>query len=273
MVLPYQPWHYQPTLFRRLALEAISRLPFMPVQYKIFKSRIDPSHVLEKVLEDEAQRLHSTACNHHRRASLLGDESATLEAENVRNQAFTRVLHHRTNSLLLKSAQFSSDVLWGVAEKLDLEHSSPSGMLFVRHAFGTDINESDLRLIVAMTDTFGRSPLHFAAAGGRAKQCLELLRHGANANHADGYGNTPLHYWSMTHRKPEDIEDTAQMAFRALIDFGADPEAPNLDGRTPRQIAPQAPYFQALRKQERLERLARKQQRNRKAEASTRRAM
>ncbi|GAB3513210.1 hypothetical protein GCM10027400_20870 [Pseudoxanthomonas daejeonensis] len=146
-------------------------------------------------------------------------------------------------------------------------------MLFARHAFGADINESDLRLIVAMTDSFGRSPLHFAAAGGRAKQCLELLRHGANANHADGYGNTPLHYWSMTHRKPEDFEDQAQKTFMALIDFGADPDASNLNGRTPRQIAPQAPYFQVRRKQEKLERLARKQQRNRKAEAPTRRAM
>lgn len=138
------------------------------------------------------------------------------------------------------------------------------------NTFSTTFMLSSLGLT---TDTFGRTALHYAAWRGLPDQCHELLKMGASATQSDVYGNTPLHYLCLSFATPATSAlPSAHETFQLLVNYGADPEAANQDGRTPRQIAPQAPYFQSLRKRERLEKLGRRQL-ERKAEAPVRRAM
>jgi ankyrin repeat protein len=47
---------------------------------------------------------------------------------------------------------------------------------------------------VNVSDTYNRTPLHFAALNGDAELASLLLKHGANVNAQHDTGLTPLHY-------------------------------------------------------------------------------
>ncbi|MFT3712366.1 MAG: ankyrin repeat domain-containing protein [Archangium sp.] len=64
------------------------------------------------------------------------------------------------------------------------------------------------------TDSRGYSALHFAAQGGKLESVRWLLEHGANPNHLDRFGNTPL--FRAVYAKHADI-------VKLLREKGADP--------------------------------------------------
>src|ERR1041385_1042499 len=92
--------------------------------------------------------------------------------------------------------------------------SVPAGKLLLD--YGADIN--------AMNDR-GETPLITAAKHGPSGLTRLLLRNGATLNVADNEGRTPLH---LATREAE--ADTG--AIRRLLQFGANPNARNIQGRT-----------------------------------------
>jgi uncharacterized protein len=79
-------------------------------------------------------------------------------------------------------------------------------------------SENDLRVM----------PLHSALSGGHKEIVRDLVEHGADVNVAAGSEWTPLHYVAAK----GDIETT-----RLLIEHGATSTSPNVDGKTPRDLA------------------------------------
>ncbi len=79
-------------------------------------------------------------------------------------------------------------------------------------------SENDLRVM----------PLHSALSGGHKEIVRDLVEHGADVNVAAGNEWTPLHYVAAK----GDIE-TAKL----LIEHGATSITPNVDGKTPRDLA------------------------------------
>lgn len=74
------------------------------------------------------------------------------------------------------------------------------------------------------TDEFGRSPLHYAAADGDAGEVARLLAAGADPHLPDAVRFTPLHF-AAQEQHPEVIA--------LLIAAGADTRAPDRWGNTP----------------------------------------
>ncbi len=112
-------------------------------------------------------------------------------------------------------------------------------------------------------DEYGRTPLHYAAAGGDSKQAQALIHEGADVNAQDDNGWTPLHCAAQADSATvtsDLIEAGAIVAirdnfgntplFRAVFtskgdgsviellrSAGADPNAPNDSGVTPLELA------------------------------------
>ncbi|MBT0773876.1 ankyrin repeat domain-containing protein [Kineosporia sp. J2-2] len=113
------------------------------------------------------------------------------------------------------------------------------------------------------TDEFGRSPLHYAAADGDAAEVARLLAEGADPNQPDAVRFTPLHF-AAQEQHPEVVAllisagaDTRgtdrwgntplwraiftahgrREAADALLARGADPDAANSVGISPRRLA------------------------------------
>ena len=72
-------------------------------------------------------------------------------------------------------------------------------------------------------DEYGRTPLHYAAAEGRANDVTKLLAEGANPNAQDDNGWSPLHFAAQV--------VSADIA-RALLAAGANPELRDFYGNT-----------------------------------------
>jgi ankyrin repeat protein len=72
------------------------------------------------------------------------------------------------------------------------------------------------------------SALHFAVMSDKPDNVRILLRHGANVNQADAYGNTPLHLAAS--------KGQVKMC-RMLIEFGAKKDRQNKDESTPEDVA------------------------------------
>ena len=71
-------------------------------------------------------------------------------------------------------------------------------------------------------DESGRSMLCFACRSGSFRACKILMQKGANANHRDSFGNTPLHF--AFHYKHFDI------ASWLIGKYHADDTATNING-------------------------------------------
>jgi len=82
-------------------------------------------------------------------------------------------------------------------------------------AIGKDIN---------MTDSEGRTPLHFASAYDRRQVVCQLIEVDANLEAQDSKGNTPLHYAAGYGRGEVVL---------LLLDAGANAAAKNATGKTP----------------------------------------
>lgn len=89
-------------------------------------------------------------------------------------------------------------------------------------ANGSDPNEQDRG---------GLSPLHLAAQQGAVGAAEVLVHAGANVNSADRFGNTPLHKAAFQFQGGDPI------LIRMLLGAGADADALNNAGRSPRDVA------------------------------------
>lgn len=78
----------------------------------------------------------------------------------------------------------------------------------------------------------GTTPLQIAALKGHVATVAALLELGADPNTCDQHGNTAL--WTAVVSAPNALR--AQIA-EQLLDAGAQPDAPNRAGRTPRELA------------------------------------
>lgn len=85
-------------------------------------------------------------------------------------------------------------------------------------AIGKDVN---------MADKEGRTPLHFAAAYGRAPIARTLIDAGAKLEVVDSMSNTPLHY-AAGYGRPGMVE--------LLLEAGASRAAKNNTGKTPAEL-------------------------------------
>ncbi|MBB3226284.1 hypothetical protein FHW69_000874 [Luteibacter sp. Sphag1AF] len=113
--------------------------------------------------------------------------------------------------------------------------ASPSGAGLLALAISRMEGNTDEPLTLAMleagadpfgTDARGRTPLHMAAATGRANLLSALLSRGVNPNVRDMGGRTPLH------AALEQGGDSLPLV-RLLVSHGADPEASDVNGETP----------------------------------------
>ena len=86
---------------------------------------------------------------------------------------------------------------------------------------GADPNHRDKR---------GYTPLHFAAQENATAAAQLLISHGADLSLRDSYGNPPL--WTAVFNYRED-----GTMIQMLLLHGADPLAPNNNGKTPRELA------------------------------------
>lgn len=275
--LPYQPWHYQPTFLQRVVLSMLGRLHDWAcglsfVQMEPLRTWtllcFDPSYDLTRILKNEYERIYELANRRCIRAAVSGDATKIQQANAARETIGKRYQHYRHMERRLRATAEQSDFWRDCAKRFKISITQPreTGWSIGGLMFNTVCHN--------VVDTFGRTPLHTAAAWGNPEACRALLRAGADPTKPDYHGNTPLHYLCMVHRtSASSRNENTKETFGLLVNHGADPEAANIDGRTPRQIAPQAPYFQVLRQREQLERLARKQQRRRKGEAPARRAL
>ncbi len=81
--------------------------------------------------------------------------------------------------------------------------------------------------LITAADPAGRTPLHYAALGGRADAVTLLLSRGAEVNAIDQQSRTPLHL-AARHLRLE--------ALQALLTAGADAAAKDAEGRTPLHV-------------------------------------
>ena len=113
-------------------------------------------------------------------------------------------------------------------------------------------------------DEFGRSAIHYAAASGDADEVARLLARGADPGEADAVEFTPLHFaaqeqhagvvevllkagadigatdrWGNTPlwRAVFTAHSEVSTSAAALLAAGADPDAPNNTGVSPRRLA------------------------------------
>ncbi|TCV96191.1 hypothetical protein EC912_102541 [Luteibacter rhizovicinus] len=112
--------------------------------------------------------------------------------------------------------------------------ATPAGTGLLGHAI-CRMEGNDDRLTMAMleagadpfgADSRGRTPVHMAAATGRATLLGALLARGTNPNARDTGGRTPLH------AALEQGDDSLPLV-RLLVSHGADPEATDVNGETP----------------------------------------
>ncbi len=82
----------------------------------------------------------------------------------------------------------------------------------------------------ALVDRSGWTPLHFAAASGRAKNVRLLLAAGAPVDATDEHGNTPLVRAVFAYESDDEV-------IRLLREAGADPTLQNYHGQSPVGLA------------------------------------
>jgi ankyrin repeat protein len=81
-----------------------------------------------------------------------------------------------------------------------------------------------------VADHAGWTPLHFAAQNNDAEIATLLLQHGASVSDRDEHGNTPLFRAAFSYRGMAECVTT-------LLAAGADPDAANDHGVSPRSLA------------------------------------
>lgn len=81
---------------------------------------------------------------------------------------------------------------------------------------------------VTVSDTKGRTALHFAACRGDANMVKLLISYGASVNQKDSNGNTPLHLACCTHHFG---------VVTALLKAGTDVNTADMRGMTPLHLA------------------------------------
>ena len=84
-------------------------------------------------------------------------------------------------------------------------------------------------LDIYVKDSFGRTPLHYAANKLHPKIVVLLILAGANVDSLDMYGSTPLHYAA----KAFNTYGGKPGVIRVLLYAGADPNVENTQGKTP----------------------------------------
>jgi ankyrin repeat protein len=90
-------------------------------------------------------------------------------------------------------------------------------------ARGDDVNEKDAEM--------GATPLMWASTHGQYDAIEILLKHGADINQPDNYGQTPLH--GASYSKMGSCYDCVEL----LVEKGADLSAKNSYGQTPYDVA------------------------------------
>ena len=80
----------------------------------------------------------------------------------------------------------------------------------------------------SVTNIYGETPLHWAAAWGTADITLSLIGQGANINALDEYQSTPLHWAAWGGNQP---------STETLVNLGVSLNPQNLDGDTPLDLA------------------------------------
>ncbi|NII56012.1 ankyrin repeat domain-containing protein [Luteibacter sp. SG786] len=188
------------------------------------KAREWPAHALAALYVDLAGTGFDAA-----RAWLL-DHGLPAEARLAPPADDEGVLGRRLFDALLPQLPHSADALL----QLMRAGASPAGAGLLGHAI-CRLEDTDERLTLAMleagadpfgADARGRTPLHMAAATGRAGLLAALLARGLDPNVRDASGRTPLH------AALEQGGDSLPLV-RQLVAHGADPEAADINGETP----------------------------------------
>ena len=151
--------------------------------------------------------------------------------------------------------QLYEAVRYGRHDRIDLllliganiEWTGAEGTTALIHAHeGSIIRLVEAGARVDVTNAGGQTPLHKAARKAWNRATIVLLNHGANSNAQDFRGRSPLFLMAReaarTARGAQTypaVEDMAVLT-QALLAAGANPDLPNNDGVTPRQLLEEA---------------------------------
>jgi HEAT repeat protein len=153
--------------------------------------------------------------------AMLSAFSQSEQPMNNTHSFFNRICHSlipRRAAIMLVTLAWSSLAFCG-----EIQDAAKSGDLEKVKALLKDNPD-----LVSSKDSYGYTPLYYAARYGHKDVAQLLLANHAEVNAKDNYGLTPLH-WAMDHK------DIAEL----LLAKGADVNSKTIDGRTPLHIAAQ----------------------------------